>query len=160
LGFEVAFEDQDGGYLVYYGAVFYSGTAGGVEVAVGFGGGEPLVPEVNGEGGLVAEHPGEGLNLVCLGALISRHVEGVADDNFDTRIFADEPVEGFQVLLAIGADEGEDGLGGEAEGIGNGNTDAAVSYVETHDPGDCSWLVHFWMVQAGVRGGTWLRVAV
>jgi hypothetical protein len=149
LGFQVAFQDEDGGYLIYYGAMFDSSATRGMEVTVGFGGGEALVPQVYWKAGFGAQHLREGLGFGGLGALISGHVEGIADHDLCAGVFADEALEGFEVLPAIAADKGEHGLGGETERVGNGDADATVSNVEAHDSG--SWLVHVWMVQRTSR---------
>jgi hypothetical protein len=116
-------------------------VAGVVEMAVGLGGGEALVPEVDGEGELGAEVGGEGLGLGGLGALVAGHVEGIADDGLGDLVLAEETGDGLEVRAAAGAVEGEDGLRGEAEGVGEGDADAAVADVETNDAGggDTGW---------------------
>jgi len=111
-------------------------VAEGVKVAVGFGGGEALVPEVDGEVQLGAEGFGEGLGASGLGALVAGHVEGVADDGFgDGGVFAQDARDGFEVVAEFGAVQGEEGLGGVAELVGEGEADAAIAYVEAEDAG-------------------------
>jgi len=128
-------QDENGSDLVDDSAMFGAGASRGMQVAMGFGGGQALVPEVDGQAGFVAEELGESLSLRGLGTLISGHVEGVADDDPGAAIFADKAGERFEVLLAVGARESEDGLRGETERVGDGDTNAAVSDVETHEPG-------------------------
>jgi hypothetical protein len=96
------------------------------------------------------EGGGEGLGFGCLRAGRSVGVEGVADeDDFDV-VLADEAGDGFEVGAEGGAVEREEGLGGEAERVGDGETDAAVAYVERESAGvrhDVSVRV-----KAGCRG--------
>ncbi len=139
-GFEKGLQDEDGGDLVddIFAAdafgVGRSGVAEGVKVAVGLGGGEALVPEVDGEAELGAEGFGEGLGAGGLGALIAGHVEGVADDGLgDGGVLAEDAGDGLEVVLEAGAVEGEEGLSGVAEFVGEGEADAAVADVEAEN---------------------------
>jgi len=56
LGIQPGLEDQDGGDLIDDGFMGGGWQAGGGKVAMGFSGGEALVPEVDGDGsfGLVS----------------------------------------------------------------------------------------------------------
>jgi len=63
--------------------------------------------------------------------LIAREVNRIAGDNLRDRMLANETDEGAEVVAEAGAGEGEHGLGGEAEGVREGNADAAVADVET-----------------------------
>jgi len=49
-------------------AMTRAGAAGGIEVAMGFGGGQALVPQVDGEGEGCVEGFSEGVGFRCLGA--------------------------------------------------------------------------------------------
>jgi hypothetical protein len=100
---------------------------------VGFGGGEALVPEVDGDAEFGAEVFGEGLGFGGLGALVAGHVEGVADDGFRCGVLAEDAGDGFEIGAAVGAVQGEEGLRGKAEGVGDGDADAAVADVEADD---------------------------
>jgi hypothetical protein len=101
---------------------------------VGVVGGEALVEEMVSEVGVgVAESLGEGLGFGGLRAGGAVCVEGMADeDNFDV-VLADEAGDGFEVGAEVGfgggAVEGEERLGGEAEGVGDGEADALVADV-------------------------------
>ena len=72
---------------------------------------------------------GEGLGLGCLGAGRAVGVKGVADEKGFDLVLADETGDRFEVGAEGGAVEGEEGLGGEAEGVGDGEADAAVADV-------------------------------
>jgi hypothetical protein len=99
-------------------------------VAVSFGGGQALVPQMDGEGEGGAEGFGKCLGFGGLRAEVAGHVQRIADDDGHAVEFAEEAAEGFEVLFQIPADEGEDRLRGEAELIGDGYTDAAVAKIE------------------------------
>jgi len=77
----------------------------------------------------------EGLGFGGLGAGRAVCVEGVADEEGFDFVLADEAGDGFEIGSERGAVEGEEGLGGEAEGVGDGETDAAVADVEREDAG-------------------------
>jgi hypothetical protein len=49
------------------------------------------------------------------GANIARKVQGQADNDGGAAMTADEAGEGAEVIAAVGAIEGEQGLGGEAQ---------------------------------------------
>jgi hypothetical protein len=79
-GVKEGLKDENGGYLVDYSAVAGAGQAGGVQVAVGFSGGEAFVPEIEGQLGFFVDESGKGLGFDGLGAEVARHIEGVADN--------------------------------------------------------------------------------
>ncbi len=136
-GVEEGLQDEDGGELVDDGAaVAAGGVAGGVEMAVGLGGGEALVPEVDGEAEVGAELLGEGLRLGGLWALVAGHVQGIADDGFGGGVLAQDAGDGFHVGAGVGAVQGEERLRGVAERVGDGDADAAVANIEGEDAGD------------------------
>jgi hypothetical protein len=110
-------------------------VAGVVEVAVGLGGGEALVPEMDGDGELGAEVFGEGLGLGGLRTLVAGHVERVADDGLGDVVLAEDAGDGLEVRAAAGAMQREERLRGEAEGVGERDADAAVADVEGGDAG-------------------------
>jgi hypothetical protein len=141
---EKAFEEKRGGYLIddvfaikAGGAAGRAGgMAGEVEEGVGVVGSEALVEEVVGEGGVgFTEGVGEGLGLGCLGAGGAVDVEGVADEKGFDLVLADEAGDSFEVSAEGGAVEREEGLGGEAERVGDGETDAAVADVQRESAG-------------------------
>jgi hypothetical protein len=82
---------------------------------------------------------GEGLGFGGLGAGRAVGVEGVADEEGLDFVLADEAGDGFEVgsyiWFGAGAVEGEERLGGETEGVGDGEADAAVADVEREDAG-------------------------
>ena len=105
--------------------------AGFVEDLVGFAAGEPLVPQVDGEAGEFAEFGGELLRFESPGARLAGEVQRVADDDAGDGEAAGETREGAQVVAAIAVDfEGENGPGGEAKFIGDGDANAFGANVE------------------------------
>ena len=101
---------------------------------MGVAGGQALVEKMMGEGGVLGlEGPGEGLGFCGLRAGRAVGMEGVADDESRDVVLADEAGDGFEVGAECGAVEGEERLGGEAERVGDGETDAAVTDVERED---------------------------
>jgi hypothetical protein len=135
VGVDKALQNQHGSDLVDDLTVARKGASGGVQVAVGFGRGEALVPEVNGERKGLAERFGEGVGSGGLGADVAGHIEGIAEDDGRTAEFAKEAAEGFEVLVRIFADQGEDGLGGEAELVGDGDADTPAAEIEAQKAG-------------------------
>lgn len=133
MGVEEALQNQHGSDLIDDLAVGGKGAPGGVEMAMGFGGGEAFVPEVDGEGEGGTEGIGEGLGLGGERANIAGEMEGVAEDDGGAAIFTEEAAEGAEVLLRAFAVEGEDGLGGDAELVGDGDTDAAGTEIESEE---------------------------
>ena len=135
MGVEEALQNQHGSHLIDDLAMAGGGAAGGVEMAMGLGGGEALVPEVDGEGEGSAERFGEGVGFGGLGADVAGHVERIAEDDGGAAEFAEQAAEGFEVLLRVFADQGEDGLRGEAELVGDRDADAAVAEIEAQEAG-------------------------
>lgn len=100
---------------------------------MGLGGGEALIPQVNGKLEGVAEGFGKGLGADGLGADVAGKIEGMAEDDLGAAEFAEEAPQGFKVLLVIPANEGQDGLRGEAKLVGDGNADAAGAEIEAQE---------------------------
>ena len=113
-----------------------AGVSGFVEDLVGFAGGEAFVPEVDGQAGELAELGGEGLGFGGAGAWFAGKMEGVADNDARDRVAAGEAGDGAEVFAGVAAaEEGEDGLGGEAKLVRDGDADAAGADVEGEKTG-------------------------
>ena len=127
---QIALQDEDGGDLVDDCAVFGSRPAGGMKMTVSLGGGQTLIPEVNGQAGLLGQNLGKSLCFHGLRAEIAGHVKWISDHDLGAGKPADHPLQRFQILTAVGADEGEHWLRGHAHRIRDGNPDAAVADIE------------------------------
>ncbi len=140
---EEGFEEERGGDLVNLveageaaGCVAAGGT-GLVEEGVGFARGEAFIEEMVREGGVFGEESGgEGVGLCRLRARGAVGVEGIAEEEGADFVFADETGDGFKVGTEVGAMEGEEGLRGEAETVGDGEADASVADIEREDAGE------------------------
>jgi len=130
LRIEETLQYQHGSHLVDDLAMAGKGPAGSVKVAVGFGRGQALVPEMDGQGKGVTQGVCEGLGPGGLGADVARQIKRMAEDNAGAGVFAEEAAQRFQVGLWVFADQGQDRLGGQAELVGDGDTDAATSEIE------------------------------
>ena len=127
---EPALQDEGGGELIDYMAtgVAISGVvAGGFEGGVSLGGGEALVPEVNGEAGAVRGRGvfvplGRGLGDECLefvdkamdtlglATAIAGEVQRIADDDAGAAVTAREAEDGALVATGLAALDGEERL--------------------------------------------------
>ncbi len=149
---EIALKDEDGSNLIDNGAMAGSGAAGGVEMAMGFGGRKALIPEVNLQASLIAKDLSESLGFGSLRAEVSGHVQGVADDDGAASVAPDESLDGMEIIPPTGANEGHDGLGSETELVRDSDPDAAITDVEPHQPARCNGCLsvivrsHRWMV--------------
>jgi hypothetical protein len=135
VGVDKALQNQHGSDLVDNFSMAGKGASGGVQVAMSLGRGEALVPEMDGEGEGLAKRFGEGVGSGGLGADVTGHIQGIAEDDGGAAVFAEEAAEGFEVLPLVFADQGENGLGGKAELVGDGDADAAASEIEAQKAG-------------------------
>ena len=103
---------------------------------MGVVGGEALVEEVVGESGMsFLQGLGEGLGFGGLGTGRAVGVKRVADEEDFDFVLADEAGDGFEIGAEGGAVEGEERLGGDTEGVGDGEADAAIAHVERESAG-------------------------
>jgi hypothetical protein len=72
-------QDQGGRNLVDHAAMFLAGTAGLVEDLVGFLGGQPLVPELDGEAGEFSQFVGEGPGVFGARTLVAGKMKWISD---------------------------------------------------------------------------------
>jgi len=117
LRFKKRLQNEHGSDLIndLFAGLAVSRVAGIVKLAMGLGGGEPLIPEVDGDAGFCGESSSELLRLGGLGAEIAGHVERIADDNLGAGVLAQQAAEGFHVCATGGAVQGEKRLRGVAE---------------------------------------------
>lgn len=133
---EEGLEDQDCGQLVDDAFAAHLGMACVVKLSVGLSGGKPLVPQMHRQMELFDQGCGEGLGLGGLGAEVAGHVERISDDDLRDAVLADDAAERREVGAAVGARDGQQGLGSEAELVRQSDADAPIPHVEAHQPGD------------------------
>jgi hypothetical protein len=137
---EEGLKDQRGGDLIDQGFVLFAGVAGLVEDVVSLAGGQALVPQMNGQAGEGSELGGKGLSFSSARAFVAGQVQRVADDDAGDRESAGEARDGSEnVARSAAGFERHDGLGGEAEFVGDSDADAFGADVEGEIAGG---LVH------------------
>src|SRR5581483_2126771 len=129
--FHPSLEDQDGGHTVHGLPALFDGEIGLAEEAVGLGGGQAFVPEVDWEFEVPAEIFGEGLDLFCLDALRTAHAQGEADYDLLDVVLPDQAVEVGEIILLVSAMQGFQTLRGDAKWIGDGNSDSPCPDIKT-----------------------------
>lgn len=157
---EEGVEEEDGGDLIDGALALEAvgagadGAAGAVEQGVGFGGGEALVQAVEADLGVeLGELVGEVAGFLGLGAYVAGEVHRVADDEVGDGVTAKEATDGFEVEVGGFTVEGEKRLSEDAEGVGDGDADAAVADVEGEDA-----LGGGGLVGLGIFRGPWVEV--
>lgn len=146
LGVEPALQDEDGGDLVDEVTMLAAVMAGGVKGSVGLGGGEALIPEVDGKGnGLIGSwlggvrlHEGgqlrdEAVDALGLPAVTAGEQKGVADDDAGAAVAAGEAQDGALVAARLDALERHEGLG-DAQSVRERDANAACADVKA-EPG-------------------------
>jgi UPF0755 protein len=141
-----ALQNQHRRHLVHHFAMLGPRTPGGVQMPVGLGGREPLVPQVHRQAELLP-HPGpKGLRFQRLGAHIARHIQRIAHHNLSAAKAAQQAAKRLHILLAIAAHQREHGLRRQPQLIAHGHAYAAVAHIEGHDAalssGVLGWLGH------------------
>src|SRR5580704_16910480 len=140
-GVKKTLQDEHGGYLVDHGTAIGRHATGGIQMTMSFGGGEPFIPQGDLHSGMELQRVGEVLRLERLRTNVTGHVQGVAHHYLGTAVSAYQPGQGAEVLAPVFAHQGEDGLRGEPQLVGDGNADAPIADVETQDA--TGWLVGF-----------------
>lgn len=135
MGIEEALQDQYGGNLVDHGAVGGAGAAGGVQMAMSLRGAQALIPQVHREGEAFAKRLREVLGPLGLGTDVAGRVERVAEHDGRAVEPAQQAPQRLQVLAEVFANQGKDGLGGEAEFVGDRDADASRAEIEAEKAG-------------------------
>lgn len=145
-GVEVTLQEDGGGHLVDFPFAVFVADVGGVEGAVGLGGGEAFVPGFDGEVKLGLEGGDEVADFGGGGAVGAVHVAGHADEDETGGFFAEDFLEA--------ADDGGEGFGGDefervgehAEFVADGDADADGAVVEgedAHGTQNSAWVIGF-----------------
>jgi len=129
-------QNQRRSHLVHYLAVLLPSVAGLVEDRVRLAGGQPLVPQVNGQAGQFAQFGGKGLCFGRTRAGLTGKMQRVAHHNSRHAESPAEPRQRAQIVPELAAPlEREHGLRREAQLVGDGNADAAAANIEAEIAG-------------------------
>ncbi len=129
-------QDEDGGDLVDDIFSVARAAADGVEMAVGLGGTEALIPQVNGQLKFGAQAVGEFFRREGARASVAGEMNRPSNDNRRAGVASQQAAQRAQIVARIGVDDGEQRLCGQAELIGDGNADAARAVIEAENARD------------------------
>jgi hypothetical protein len=133
---EKPLQDESGRDLVYHLPVLLARVPGFIEDLVSFVGGEPLIAEMDGHAGKFTEFGGEGPGFDGLRAFCPVQMEGISHHDSGHAEAAGQARQRAKVFSPVAATmEGENGLRGESQFIGDGNANAAVTDVESEHAG-------------------------
>lgn len=115
--------------------MFLPGVTRLVEQGVSLVGSKPFVPQVDGQAGGGAQLGRKGLDLLRSWADIPGEMQRKADDDAGDAVAAAEASNGAKGFSGAGPGaavqvEGQDGLGGKAQLVGDGDADAPCADVE------------------------------
>ena len=133
MGIEPALQDEDGGDLVDDVLSVARASTDGIEMAVSLGGTETLIPEMDRQLEFGAQAVGKFLGRDGPGATIAGEMDRPSDDDFRAGVASQQATEGTQVIAGIGVDDGEQGLRGQPQFVGDGDADAPLAVVEAED---------------------------
>ena len=131
--FHPSLQDQDGGHAVDGLAPFFDRKVRFAQQAVGFGGRQALVPEMDRQLEVLAEIVRKRLNLLGLDAFGARHPQRKTNDDLSHPVIANDAVQEREIIFLVLAVKGVQTLGGDAERIRNRDPNAARSNVEAED---------------------------
>jgi hypothetical protein len=124
-------QDERGGYLVHYAAMLLAGVASFVENLVGLAGGQPLVPQMDGQAGQRAQFGGKGLGFGGLGtdATVQMHRIAHYDAN-DAKATAEARQRAQVFALIVLPLQRQNRLRRQAQLVRDSHADAAIADVE------------------------------
>ncbi len=109
-------QDQGGRNLVNHVAMLLARVTGFVEDLVSLAGGQPLIPEMNGEASQFSQFGGEGLCLLRLRTRLPGEVKGISNHDRDDAEPPGQARHGAHVLARIPPPyQGQNGLRGEPQ---------------------------------------------
>lgn len=134
--FQKRLQDQRGGHLVHHFAMFLTGMAGLVENLMRLARGQPLIPQMDGQTGQLAQRGGKGLRFNGLRADVAREMHGIADHNARDAKATAEPRQRAQVLaLIVLSGQRQNRLRREPKLVRHGHADAAIADIKTEIAG-------------------------
>src|SRR5512132_1175220 len=120
-----ALENEDGGELVNGGGSFLDRNLAVAQDTVGLGGGESLIPQVNGQLELGAELLGKGGHLLRLRAGLTAHAQRETDDDLADVVVVNQAPECSEISFLVAATDGLESLGGDPKGVSDRGADGA-----------------------------------
>lgn len=109
---EKRLKDEGSSDLIDDSGVMLAGVSGLVKDLVGLVRRQPLIPQVNGQAGELAQLVGEGLGFCSLRACLTGKASGIADDDGRNLEFSGQAADGAQIFAAAApALEGKHRLG-------------------------------------------------
>lgn len=144
-------QDQDCGHAIHGAGALFDREIELAEEAVGLAGAEAFVPQVDGQGELLAQIFGEELHFPGLNPFSTTQAQGVSDDDFGDFVLADDCFQACKVRPLIFAANGFEALSGDAERVGNGKADRPGAYVEAEDAGLEARGMHAGIIWVGKR---------
>ena len=130
VGVHERLQDEGGGHPIHGGGALFDAGVGFAHQAVGLHRGESLVPEMDGEREAGAEFVGKDSDFFSLRTGDSGETERKSDDDFRNVVVADDARELLEVGPLVATLEGFDTLGGNAQQVGDGHSDAFMTDVE------------------------------
>jgi hypothetical protein len=100
---------------------------------VGLGGTEALIPQVNRKVEFGAETVGKFFRREGAGTAVAGEMNRPSNDNLRAGMAPQQATQGTQIVARIGMDNGEQGLGGQAKLVGEGDTDATRTMIEAEN---------------------------
>ncbi len=114
LSIQIALQNEYGGHLVDDRLAGFDGAACGIQMAMGLGSAETLVPEKDGQLQFLAQLGGKGLCCQRARADVARHVEWQAHDDSRAAMTAHKAGQRTHVLSALRAMQRQQRLRGSA----------------------------------------------
>jgi predicted PurR-regulated permease PerM len=130
-GIEIALQEQHGRHPVDRSGFTVEAHTGFAQGAVRFGAGEPFIPELHFEAGVLADAAREFVNPFGLRSSFPAHIQGVADQDQAGLLFPRDPGDGGQIRPLIHALKRVHALSREAQFIADGDADPLLAEIQS-----------------------------
>ena len=119
-------------YLAFPGPVLLAGMAGLIQNLVGLAGGQPLIPQMNGQAGQLAQFGGKGLGFDGLGAHLAGEVQRIPHHDARHAKPPAKPPQRAQILPPVAPPlQREHRLRRQPQLVRHSHPDVAAAYIET-----------------------------
>jgi hypothetical protein len=126
-------KNEDRSHTVDGLATFFNRQVSFSEEAIGLGGREALIPQMNRELKVFSQVIRKRLNLLGLHTFGARHAKRQANDDLLDLVIADDPVQEREVILLVPAVQSFQALRSNAQGVRHRDADAACANIEAED---------------------------